>query len=90
MSTTKEGRIVNLSQKGQATIPKELREKHGIKPGSRVRIRENEQGEIVVEPLPTLQEFRGAGTTSVPGTTILREQRKADEERSQRLERDTE
>jgi antitoxin PrlF len=88
MSTTNEGRIVNLSQKGQATIPKKLREKHGIEPGSKVRIRENEQGEIVVEPLPSLQEFRGAATTSERGTTILRKERAVDEERSQRLERD--
>lgn len=88
MSTTDEGQIVNLSQKGQATIPKELREKHGIEPGSRVRIRENEQGEIVVEPLPSLQGFRGAATTSERGTDILREERAVDEERSQRLERD--
>ena len=88
MSTTDEGRIVNLSQKGQATIPKELREKHGIEPGSRVRIHENEHGEIVVEPLPSLQDFRGAATTAERGTALLREEREADKERSQRLERD--
>ena len=88
MSTTDEGWVVNLSQKGQATIPKELREKHRVKPGSRVRIRENEEGEIVVEPLPRLQDFRGAATTSERGTAILREEREVDEERSQRLERE--
>jgi len=88
MSTTNEGRIVNLSQKGQATIPKELREKHGIEPGSKVRIHENEHGEIVVEPLPSLQDFRGAATTTERGTAILREERKADKKRSQRLKRD--
>ena len=88
MSTTDEGQIVNLSQKGQATIPKELREKHGIEPGSRVRIHENEHGEIVVEPLPSLQDFRGAATTAERGTAILRAERTADKERSQRLERD--
>lgn len=88
MSTTDGGRIVSLSQKGQATIPKELREKHGIEPGSRVRIHENDQGEIVVEPLPSLQDFRGAATTEERGTAILREEREVDEERSQRLGRD--
>ena len=88
MSTTDEGQIVNLSQKGQATIPKELREKHGIEPGSRVRIRENEQGEIIVEPLPSLQDFRGAATTAARGTAILRAERQADTERSHRLERE--
>jgi len=88
ISTTDEGRIVNLSQKGQATIPKELREKHGIEPGSRVYIHENEQGEIVVEPLPSLHDFRGAATTAERGAAILHEERTTDEERSQRLERD--
>ena len=87
MCKTSNGRVVNLSQKGQATIPKELREKHGIEPGSRVRIRENENGEIVVEPLPSLQDFRGAATTSDRGTAMLQESRDVDEERSQRLER---
>ena len=88
MSTTNEGKVISLSQKGQATIPKELREKHGIEPGSRVRIRENENGQIVVEPLGSLQEFRGTATTSERGTAILREEREVDQERSQRLERD--
>jgi len=87
MSTTDEGKIVNLSQKGQTTIPKELREKHGLEPGSRVRIRENDQGEIVVEPLPSLRDFRGAATASERGTEILREERTVDEERSHRLDR---
>jgi len=89
MSTTNEGRVVSLSQKGQATIPKEFREKHGIEPGSRVRIRENEAGEIVVEPLSSLKAFRGAATTSERGTAILREERAVDEERSRRLGRNS-
>jgi AbrB family looped-hinge helix DNA binding protein len=88
MSTTAEGRIVSLSQKDQATIPKELREKHEIESGYRVRIYENEQGEIVVEPLPSLEDLRGAATTAERGTAIRREERKADRERSHRLERD--
>jgi len=88
MSTTDEGQIVNLSQKGQATIPKHLREKHGIEPGSRVRIHENDNGEIVVEPLSSLQEFRGAATTAKDGTALLREERAVDADRSHRLQRD--
>lgn len=88
MRTTDEGTIVSLSQKGQATIPKALRKKHGIDPGSRVRIRENEAGAIVVEPLPSLHEFRGAATTTTPGTSILQDERAVDAERSTRLKRD--
>jgi AbrB family looped-hinge helix DNA binding protein len=94
MSTTNgsddggEGKIVSLSRKGQATIPKELRDKHGIEPGGKVRIRENEEGEIVIEPVPTLREFRGTATTGPTGTNILEEERERDEERTRRLERD--
>ena len=74
MSTTndpvddEEGTIVSLSRKGQATIPKELREKHGIEPGGKVRIRENDEGAIVIEPVPTLREFRGVATSEPSGT----------------------
>jgi len=93
MSTTddpvdEEGTIVSLSRKGQATIPKELRDKHGIDPGSKVRFRENEAGEIVIEPVPTLREFRGAATTDSAGTSILAEERERDGERARGLERD--
>ncbi|PSP33176.1 AbrB/MazE/SpoVT family DNA-binding domain-containing protein [Halobacteriales archaeon QH_10_67_22] len=92
MSTTDDhsgdGTIVSLSPKGQATIPKELRDKHGIEPGSKVRIRENDAGEIVIEPVPTLREFRGAASTERDGTRILAAQRERDGDRARRLERD--
>lgn len=93
MSTTdgadaEEGRIVSLSRKGQATIPKELREKHGLEPGGKVRIKENDAGEIVIEPVPTLREFRGAATTDASGTSILEAGRERDGDRARRLERD--
>jgi AbrB family looped-hinge helix DNA binding protein len=94
MSTTdgptddEEGTIVSLSRKGQATIPKKLREKHGIEPGGKVRIRENNEGEIVIEPVPTLREFRGAATSDSSGTTILADERERDADRARRLERD--
>ncbi|QKG92077.1 AbrB/MazE/SpoVT family DNA-binding domain-containing protein [Halorubrum salinarum] len=76
---------MNLRQKGQPTIPKELRGKHRIDPGRRVRIHETEQGEIVVEPLPSLEAFREAATTAERGTAILGEEQKGDKQRSQRL-----
>jgi len=82
-----EGVVVSVSEKGQATIPKELREAHGIRTPGKVRIRENEAGEIVVEPVPSLREFRGAAETEGPGTELLREGRERDRERSDRLSR---
>jgi bifunctional DNA-binding transcriptional regulator/antitoxin component of YhaV-PrlF toxin-antitoxin module len=68
-----------------------LREKHGTEPGGKVRIKENDAGEIVVEPVPTLREFRGAATTDSRGTKILKilkDERVRDADRARRLERD--
>jgi AbrB family looped-hinge helix DNA binding protein len=84
----REGTTVSLSRKGQATIPKDLRDKHGIEPGGKVRIRENEAGEIVIEPVPTLRAFRGAATSDSDGTPILAEERDRDANRARRVERD--
>lgn len=56
-----------------------------------MRIKENDAGEIVVEPVPTLREFRGAATTDSRGTKILKilkDERVRDADRARRLERD--
>lgn len=58
-SSTREWQVVRVSSKGQATIPLPLREKFGIDSPGRVRFRENERGEIVVEPVPHPSETRG-------------------------------
>lgn len=39
-----------ITSKGQVTLPKVLRDKLGLKPGSEVRFLLNAQGEVVVEP----------------------------------------
>lgn len=43
--------VVQVSPKGQILIPKAIREKYGVKPGSRVQILE-EPDSIVVKPAP--------------------------------------
>lgn len=88
MSKTDGGEVVSVSEKGQATIPKRLREKHGIDTPGKVRVRENEDGEIVVEPVPSLSEMRGAASDDWQGTALLRESRERDAERDERLNRD--
>lgn len=57
-SSTREPEIVRVSQKGQATIPKELREKFGIETPGEVFVYE-EDGRIVVEPVPSLAALHG-------------------------------
>lgn len=86
-------RVVRVSAKGQATIPKDLREKFGIETPGRVRFRESEAGEIVVGPVPHPSEIRGrlAGEHE-RGEVLakLREFRESerDEERPSRTRRD--
>lgn len=57
-SSTREPDVVRVSQKGQATIPKPLREKFGINTPGEVFIYE-EGDRIVVEPVPSLEELGG-------------------------------
>lgn len=59
-SKTSSGRVVRVSKKGQTTIPKSLREKFDIDAPGRVRFRETEDGEIVVEPVPHPSDLRGS------------------------------
>lgn len=57
-SSTKDPEVVRVSQKGQATIPKQLREKFGIETPGEVFIYE-ERGRIVIEPVPSPDELHG-------------------------------
>ncbi|WP_128476883.1 AbrB/MazE/SpoVT family DNA-binding domain-containing protein [Halorussus pelagicus] len=59
-SKTDGGKVVRVSKKGQTTIPKPLREKFDIDAPGRVRFRETEDGEIVVEPVPHPTDLRGS------------------------------
>ncbi|WP_135829947.1 AbrB/MazE/SpoVT family DNA-binding domain-containing protein [Halorussus halobius] len=59
-SKATDGRVVRVSKKGQTTIPKALREKFDIDAPGRVRFRETDAGEIVVEPVPHPSDLRGS------------------------------
>ena len=54
---TPEGRVVNVTKKGQATIPKKLREKYGIRKKALV-VGINEG--ILLKPVPDPSEERGS------------------------------
>lgn len=75
---------VSVSANGQATIPKRFRDRLGIEAPGRVRFRETETGEVVIERVPTVQEMRGfaaeVGTASTdrPASALLREKRDAE------------
>lgn len=85
MASNTEGgaEVVRVSPKGQATIPKELREKFGIETPGEVLIYEDD-GKIVVEPAPSLTDLRGLHASDrEPGAVIeqVHEMREADLER---------
>ena len=87
-----ETEIVAVTKHGQATIPKELRKRFGIDTPGKVLIHE-EEGKIVVEPLPSVEEMQGVHAGRYEkGETLehLREMRDKDKqlerERDQRLE----
>lgn len=84
---TGEERVVRVSGKGQATIPKPLREKYGIDTPGRVRFRETDKG-MLVEPVPNLADLRGvlADDVTERGEVIERlcEMHEADREREDR------
>ena len=81
--------VVSVTKKGQATIPKRLREKYGIK--DKVVIEEDERG-IVLKPLPSPSDDLGSLKAMFKGKTakqLLDEARKEeiakDREREKRV-----
>lgn len=80
--------VVSVTKKGQATIPKRLRKKYGIK--DKVIVEEDERG-IVLKPLPSPSDEFGSLKEVFKGKTarqLLDEARKeevaADKERARR------
>ncbi|WP_435099089.1 AbrB/MazE/SpoVT family DNA-binding domain-containing protein [Halorubrum sp. N11] len=60
MSNPGNGIIVTVTSTGEATIPQEFRDKLHINTRGRVRFIENEEGEIVIQPVKRPSELRGA------------------------------
>ena len=83
MSKTESEKVVSVSSRGQATIPKEFREELGIDTPGRVKFVRTETGDIVVRPIHSVTDLRGIleGKTDEQGrsaTERLREERAAD------------
>ncbi|MFC6752194.1 AbrB/MazE/SpoVT family DNA-binding domain-containing protein [Halorubrum tibetense] len=90
-SSTNEPRVVRVSQKGQATIPKGLREKFGIETPGEVFVYE-EQGRIIIEPVPSPDELHGIHAGEHERGEVLErvremkdEEKRKEEERAERL-----
>ena len=78
-SNTHGGEVIRVSKKGQATIPKELRERFGIEAPGKVLIHE-EEGKIVVEPLPSVEEMQGIHAGRYETGEVLRHLREIKDE----------
>ncbi|CAM2996516.1 AbrB/MazE/SpoVT family DNA-binding domain-containing protein [Halobacterium salinarum] len=90
MSKTESEKVVSVSSRGQATIPKEFREELGIDTPGRVKFIQTDEGEIVVRPIHSVTDLRGVldGKTDEQGrsaTERLREERAADKASEEEL-----
>lgn len=82
-SSTTEPSVVRVSQKGQATIPKSLREKFGIETPGAVFVYED-QGRIIIEPVPSPDELHGLHAGEHERGAVLERVRELKEEEKRR------
>jgi antitoxin PrlF len=78
-------KVVSITKKGQATIPKDLREKFGV--GNKVLVVETDEG-ILLKPLPKPEDEFGSLRELFKGKTarqILDEARTQDRIREKKL-----
>ena len=59
MSKSESEKVVSVSARGQATIPKEFREELGIETPGRVKFVRTDAGDIVVRPIRSVKDLRG-------------------------------
>lgn len=78
-------KVVSVTEKGQATIPKEFREALGIDTPGKVKFRETSRGEIIIQPVMSVRSFRGAlsSENDQSGVEILRENRQKEKRREE-------
>ena len=92
MSKSGSERVVSVSARGQATIPKEFREELGIETPGRVKFVRTDAGDIVVRPIRSVKDLRGIlmDETDDQGrsaTERLREEREREEASEEELRR---
>lgn len=80
---------VSVTRSGQATIPKEIRERLDIPVPGKVRFILDEDGNVSVQKIPRPSELKGMGAEAsdeeFPGTERLRAEREREREREERL-----
>ena len=78
--------VMSITEKGQVVIPKELREKYGIKTNGEVIVTEV-AGHIAVLPAPRdpIVALQGSVKFTQPVADIIRELRDAERQRDEKL-----
>lgn len=87
MSNANSEKVVAVSSRGQATIPKEFRDELGIDTPGRVKFVRTNDGEVVVRPIRSATDLRGvvAGKTDDEGRSAV-ERLRAEGKRDERDE----
>jgi len=67
-----EEEVVVITSKGQMTIPKRLRQKFGLREGSKVLAVETDVG-VLIKPLPSLKDSMGIDSQVLLNTDIHKE-----------------
>ena len=62
-----------LTDKGQTTVPREIREALALRPRQRLVWETRKDGSAVIRPLPTVMELAGCLKSDVPFTGIREE-----------------
>jgi bifunctional DNA-binding transcriptional regulator/antitoxin component of YhaV-PrlF toxin-antitoxin module len=65
--------ISTLTEKGQTTVPQEIREALGVAPRQRLVWEVRKDGSAVVRPMPSVMELAGSLRSEVPFTSIREE-----------------
>jgi|GEM_PF-372037 len=71
MGSSSSERVVSVSARGQATVPKEFRERLGVDAPGQVKFVQTDDGEVMVRPITSVTDRRGvlSGETDESGRT---------------------
>lgn len=75
---------MSVTQKGQLVIPKELRDRHGIKPNSEVIVTEIGGNIAILPAMDPIRQGRGMLRFDQPTADLLKEARAAEIEKDSR------
>jgi AbrB family looped-hinge helix DNA binding protein len=88
--TKKTRKRIRVTDRGQVTIPKEMRDATGIAAPGDVIVRRRDSGAVLIEPVPTVEDLHGClqndtGAVDENVDAILAESRHADTNATERL-----